>query len=204
MLDIGVLLSVFALIFVSELPDKTAIASLVLGTKYPLRWVFTGVAAAFVVHVIIAVAAGQVLTLLPQRAVECVIALLFLVGAFLIWREGSDDDDESAEAEAEAATAAKVGENASFWKVSSLGFGVIFIGEWGDLTQIMTANLSAKYDDPLTVGIAAVLALWSVALVAMLFGKSLLKVLPMRTITRIAAAVMVVLAIITLVSVIRG
>ncbi|WP_300677406.1 TMEM165/GDT1 family protein [Nocardioides sp.] len=199
MLDIGVLLTVFALIFVSELPDKTAIASLVLGTKFPLRWVFAGVAAAFVVHVVIAVAAGQVLTLLPHNAVEAVVAVLFLLGAVLIWREGSEDLEEEEEAEEAELDAAE--SKRSFWKVASLGFGVIFIGEWGDLTQIMTANLSAKYDDPLSVGIGAVLGLWGVALTAMLFGKTLLKVIPMRTITRIAAVVMVILAIITIVGI---
>jgi len=202
-LDIGVLLATFALIFVSELPDKTAIASLVLGTKFPLRWVFVGVAAAFVVHVVIAVAAGKVLTLLPHNAVESVIAVLFIIGAVLIWREGSEDAEELEAAEEEELEEATAGERKSLWKVAGLGFGVIFIGEWGDLTQIMTANLSAKYDDPLSVGIGAVLGLWGVALTAMLFGRTLLKVIPMRTITRIAAVVMVALAVVTIVGIIK-
>lgn len=202
MIDVGILLTVFALIFVSELPDKTAIASLVLGTRFPLRWVFAGVAAAFVLHVVIAVAAGQVLRLLPHDAVESVVAALFLVGAVLIWREGSEDE-ESAETDEETEAAAVPG-SAGFWKVAGLGFGVIFVGEWGDLTQIMTANLSAKYHDPLSVGVGAVLALWAVALSAMLFGKTLLQILPMKVITRVAAVVMVVLAVITVIGVIRG
>jgi Ca2+/H+ antiporter, TMEM165/GDT1 family len=202
-LDIGVLLATFALIFVSELPDKTAIASLVLGTRFPLRWVFVGVAAAFVVHVVIAVAAGKVLTLLPHNAVESVIAVLFILGAVLIWREGSEDTEELESAEEEGLEETATDERKSFWKVAGLGFGVIFIGEWGDLTQIMTANLSAKYDDPLSVGIGAVLGLWGVALTAMLFGRTLLKVIPMRTITRIAAVVMVALAVVTIVGIIK-
>ncbi|MFT4263911.1 MAG: TMEM165/GDT1 family protein [Nocardioides sp.] len=205
MIDIGTLLTVFALIFVSELPDKTAIASLVLGTRFPLRWVFAGVGAAFAVHVVIAVAAGHLLTLLPHRAVETVVGLLFLLGAFLIWREGSEDDEMlAAEESADEAEVADVPANASFWKVASVGFGVIFIGEWGDLTQIMTANLAARYEDPLSVGIGAVLGLWGVALTAMLFGRTLLRILPMKIITRVAAAVMVVLAVVTLVGAIRG
>lgn len=204
MLDIGVVLTAFALIFVSELPDKTAIASLVLGTKFPLRWVFAGVATAFVVHVVIAVAAGQLLTLLPQTIVESVIAVLFILGAVLIWREGSEDSDELEAAEEEALNDSDTpAEKKTFWKVSSLGFGVIFIGEWGDLTQIMTANLAAKYDDPLSVGLGAVLGLWGVALTAMLFGKSLLKVIPMRTITRVAAVIMVGLAVYTIVGIVQ-
>ena len=67
MLDIGVIATVFGLVFVAELPDKTAVAGLVLGTKFPARWVFTGVAAAFLVHVVIATAAGALLSLLAQN-----------------------------------------------------------------------------------------------------------------------------------------
>src|SRR3954462_15737226 len=80
-LSIAIIATVFALVFVAELPDKTAVAGLVLGTRFPVRWVFTGMAAAFAVHVIIAVAAGSLLSLLPRRPVEAVVAVLFLLGA---------------------------------------------------------------------------------------------------------------------------
>lgn len=193
MIEIGVIAATFGLIFVSELPDKTAIASLVLGTKYPWRWVFAGVAAAFFAHVVIAVAAGSVLALLPQKPLEAVVAVLFLLGAVLIWREGMEDEDElEAEEEAELA---ETPENAGIWRVASLAFGVIFVAEWGDLTQIMTANLAAKYHSPLSVGVGATLGLWAVGLLAILGGKSLLRVLPMKWITRVAALVMVALCI---------
>src|SRR6478752_7758490 len=129
MLQLGVVAATFGLIFVGELPDKTAIASLVLGTRFPWRWAFAGVAAAFLVHVLIAVAAGSLITLLPHQAVEAVVAVLFLIGAVLIWREGNEDEEElEAEEEAELAD---VPDTAGFWKVASLGFGVIIVAEWG-------------------------------------------------------------------------
>jgi putative Ca2+/H+ antiporter (TMEM165/GDT1 family) len=163
--------------------------------------VFAGVAAAFVVHVIVAVAAGSLLTLLPHRLVEAVVAGLFLLGAVLVWREGLDDPmEEEQKEEAEIPATDGLG----FWRVASLGFGVIFVAEWGDLTQIMTANLAAKYHDPIAVGIGAICALWSVALLAILGGRTLLKALPIRWITRIAAAVMVALAVISLVEAATG
>ncbi len=198
MLDFSVIVTVFALVFVAELPDKTAVAGLVLGTRFPWRWVFTGIAAAFVVHVVVAVAAGSLISLAPRRAVEAVVAVLFLLGAFLIWREGRDNDEEE---DAEAAT---VADDAGFFKIASLGFGVIFVAEWGDLTQIMTANLAAKYDNPLSVGIGAVLGLWAVGLIAILGGKTLLRFLPIVWITRVAAVVMVGLGIYSAVQVITG
>jgi len=198
MIDIAVVALVFGLIFVGELPDKSAIASLVLSTRFPWRWVFTGVAAAFLAHVLLAVAAGSVIRLLPHTYVEVVVGILFLVGAALIWREGNEDDEERAEEEAEEeAEIADVPATAGFGRVASLGFATIFIAEWGDLTQIMTANLAAKYHDPVSVAIGATLALWAVALLAMLGGKTLLRVLPMQWICRVAAVVMLGLSLYT-------
>jgi Ca2+/H+ antiporter, TMEM165/GDT1 family len=197
-LDLAVIATVFGLVFVAELPDKTAVAGLVLGAKFPARWVFTGIAAAFLVHVVIATAAGSLLSLLPRRPVEAVVAALFLLGAVLIWREGVEDEEEEEE------KVENVPESAGFLKVASLGFGVIFLAEWGDLTQILTANLAAKYHDPLSVGIGAVLGLWAVGLLAILGGKTLLRVLPIKWITRVAAVVMVALGIFSIVEAIQG
>jgi putative Ca2+/H+ antiporter (TMEM165/GDT1 family) len=196
--DLAVIATVFGLVFVAELPDKTAVAGLVLGARFPARWVFTGMAAAFLVHVVIATAAGSLLSLLPRRPVEAVVGVLFLVGAVLIWREGLEAEEE------EEAVVAAVPESAGFLKVATLGFGVIFVAEWGDLTQILTANLAAKYHDPLSVGLGAVLGLWAVGLLAILGGKTLLKVLPIKWITRIAAVVMLALAVYSIVVAIRG
>lgn len=205
MLDLGIVVTVFALAFVAELPDKSAVAGLVLGTRFPWPWVFTGVAAAFLTHVAIAVSAGQLLHLLPGRFVEALVAVLFLLGAWLIWREGAHYGDVESEGEAEAAEATTgTFDGAGFLKVASLGYGVIFIAEWGDLTQILTANLAAKYGDPLSVGVGVTLGLWAVALIAILGGRTLLKFLPMVWITRVAALVMVVLGVLSAVSAIRG
>jgi Ca2+/H+ antiporter, TMEM165/GDT1 family len=196
-MDIAVIATVFGLVFVGELPDKTAVAGLVLGTRFPWRWAYVGIAAAFLTHVVIAVAAGSLLTLLPHRAVESVVAVLFLFGAVLIWREGVEDEEE------EEAEVAAVADGAGFWRVAALGYGVIFLAEWGDLTQILTANLAAKYHDPVSVGIGAVVALWAVGLLAILGGKALLRILPLKWITRVAAVIMVGFGIYSIVEAVR-
>ena len=67
MISLTVIAVVFGVVFLAELPDKTALAGLMLGTRYRASYVFAGVAAAFAVHVALAVAAGSVLTLLPHR-----------------------------------------------------------------------------------------------------------------------------------------
>lgn len=198
MFSVAVAATVFGLIFLGELPDKTAVAGLVLGTRFPWRWVFTGMAAAFLTHVIIAVAVGSLISLLPRRPVEGIVAVMFLLAAVLIWREGLDQEATDAD------EGSPVSDDAGFWKVASLGYAVIFVAEWGDLTQILTANLAARYHDPLSVGVGATLGLWAVGLLAILGGKTLLTVLPIKWITRIAAVVMLVLAGISLVAAVRG
>lgn len=170
---------VFGVVFLAELPDKTALAGLVLGTRYRASYVFAGVAAAFLLHVVLAVAAGSVLTLLPQPIVQVVTGLLFLGGAAVLLFRKEEDEEQ-----------ARRPESQSFWKVSGAGFMLILVAEFGDLTQIMTANLAARYDDPLSVGLGAVLALWSVAGIGIVGGKALMKRVPLKAITRIAALLM--------------
>jgi Uncharacterized protein family UPF0016 len=60
------LLIVFGVIFVAELPDKTALASLVLATHYESLPVFLGASLALTLQSVIAVAAGGLLSTLPK------------------------------------------------------------------------------------------------------------------------------------------
>jgi putative Ca2+/H+ antiporter (TMEM165/GDT1 family) len=173
----------FGVIFLAELPDKTALASLLLGTRYRPGYVFVGVAAAFVVHVALAIAAGSLLTLLPHRWVQGVVGLLFLGGAAMLLLSRDEDEEE-----------VKAPADTGFWKVAAAGFSLILVAEFGDLTQIMTANLAARYGDPVSVAIGAVLGLWAVAALGIFGGRLLMKRVPLGLITKAAAAVMVVLA----------
>ena len=191
-----IILTVFVLVFLAELPDKTALASLVLGTRYRPIYVFTGAASAFVVHVCLAIAAGSLLTLLPHRVLEGVVAALFLMGAILMLRGRPEEEEEDLDI--------KEGTEPTFFRVSSTAFLVILVAEFGDLTQILTANLAAKYHDPISVGIGAVLGLWAVAGLAIVGGRGLLRVVPLTVITRIAAVIMLVLAGISIFNAVRG
>ena len=196
-MDLLVILTVFGIVFLAELPDKTALASLVLGTRYRPLHVFAGTAAAFLVHVVLAIAAGSLLALLPGRVLHAVVGALFLIGAVLLLR-GRHEEEEEEEL--------KLGGDkpATFRRVAAMSFGVILVAEFGDLTQIVTANLAAKYHDPISVGIGAVLGLWAVAGLAIVGGRGLLRVVPITVVTRIAAAIMGVLAVFSIVEAIRG
>ncbi|MER6536300.1 TMEM165/GDT1 family protein [Streptomyces sp. 900105755] len=193
MISITVTALVFGVIFLAELPDKTALAGLVLGTRYRASYVFAGVAAAFLLHAVLAVAAGSVLTLLPQQIVHALTGVLFLGGAaVLLLKKGEEEEEIRKPADQ------------SFWKVAGTGFMLILVAEFGDLTQIMTANLAARYDDPLSVGLGAVLGLWAVAGLGIVGGKALMKKVPLRLITQIAAVLMLALGVWSLWEAIAG
>jgi putative Ca2+/H+ antiporter (TMEM165/GDT1 family) len=171
-------------IFLGELPDKTMFASLVLSTKGRPLSVWAGAAAAFAVHVAIAVSIGVALfTILPRRAVDAAVAVIFLVGAGLALREARKERRHEEREEHLAEDGAKKHRHAAL-----TAFLVIFIAEWGDLTQILTANLAARLHSPLSVAVGSVLALWTVAALAVVGGRGLLRWVNVATI-RVATAV---------------
>ncbi|MGH9919890.1 MAG: TMEM165/GDT1 family protein [Nitrososphaerales archaeon] len=177
------ILITFPLIFLGELPDKTMFANLVMATRGKPRQVWLGAAGAFAVHVAIAVSVGvAIFVLLPRTAVDAVVSALFLGGAAYAWWLGGQATGEQAE------------RPVSDRSVMLTSFLVIFLAEWGDLTQILTANLAARYHSPIYVGIGAVLALWSVAALAVVSGQALLRVLDIGTIRKVTAIVLLGLA----------
>ena len=185
-MNLAIIAAVFPIIFVGELPDKTMFASLVMSTRGKPGSVWLGAAGTFVVHVAIATTIGVALfRLLPHRAVDGIVALMFLAGAALAIREGVRARDEEPLIEHEAASGRRV---------VTTAFIVIFMAEWGDLTQILTANLAAHYHSPLSVGIGAVLALWAVAALAVIGGQGVLRVVNIRTVRFVTAGLLVVLA----------
>ncbi len=152
-MSLGVLATVFALILVAELPDKTMIATLVMGSRARPLWVWLGASGAFVVHAAVAVAAGRLLELLPHRVLDAVVAVLFLGGAAYLLLV------PEAEEEARGEEAAEVEVPGKATKVVATAFGVILVGEIGDLTQLLTVNLVARFHQPLSVFAGASAAL---------------------------------------------
>ena len=188
-MDFAVVFAVFPIIFIGELPDKTMFASLVMSTRGRPALVWVGAAAAFAVHVVIAVTIGVALFhLLPHQALDAIVAGMFLVGAALALREAVKEKKQRQE---EVIVEREV---ASHRRVAVTAFLVIFLAEWGDLTQILTANLAAHYHDPISVAVGAALALWAVAGLAVIGGQSLLRYINLFTIRIVTAVVLVALA----------
>ena len=181
----------FLIVLPAELPDKTVLACLVMGSRYRPAFVFIGAAAAFAVHVALAVTAGSLIALLPHRPVQAVAGVLFLFGAVLLWRQYRQDSRDDTAEDAHPSR---------FLPVVAMAFAVVFAAEFGDLTQMLTVGLAVRYGDPLAVGIGSVLALWVAAGGAIIGGRSLLKIIPMTWLTRGAALVMLALAVASIVT----
>ena len=92
-------------------------------------------------HVVVAVAAGSLLGLLPDVVVKLVVAALFLTGSVLLFRAA-----RSAEAEEAVTDEQPVAATVAATVLGS--FGLVVLAEWGDLTQLATASLAAKSDEP--------------------------------------------------------
>lgn len=195
-MHIATVIATFVTIFVAELPDKTMIATVVLSARFRRpRAVWLGAATALTLQMAIAVAAGQVLGLLPDRVVQAGVAVLFSVGALVLWRSARRPGSVpigSTEAEGEPIHAAP---SRPALSVAATVFGIVFVAEWGDLTQLTAASLASN-GRPLSVFVGAALAMASVAAVGTLAGRALLRVLPEQLLHRIAAAIFAILAVI--------
>jgi len=177
--------AVFAVIFVGELPDKTMLASLVLSTRGRPLAVWLGSAAAFVVHVVIATTLGTVLfRLLPPHVVDAVVAAIFLVGAGIAAVEAIREHRHRGQPEPPEVPPSRPG------RIAVTAFTVIFVAEWGDLTQLLTANLAAHYHDPLSVATGAVLALWTASAIAVTSGQWLARVVDAVLVRALTAVVL--------------
>jgi len=196
--DLGIVLAVFPLIFFGELPDKTMFASLLLASRGRPVAVWVGASLAFVVHVVIAVSIGVALFhVLPDRAVDILVAVLFAIGAVLAFSESEAEEEAAAEDVIEHTLPRP-------HRVVATAFAVIFVAEWGDLTQVLTANLAARYHAPFSVAVGAVLALVSVAALATFSGKQLVRLLPGTLLRRVTGVACSIFAVVAVVAAIRG
>jgi Ca2+/H+ antiporter, TMEM165/GDT1 family len=196
-MDLVVVALTFGAIFVVELPDKTFIATLVLSTKFRPLLVWIGVGLAFAVQTLVAVGLGKVAGLLPDDVVHVATALMFLVGAAILLRTAGSADEEEAESESEYAAKVRPGSAGTLATVGT-SFLVLFAAEWGDLSQLLTLSLVAKYDDPVSVFLGAWGALLTVSGLAVIVGRLLLNHVRLSVLHYVGASVCVLMATLTI------
>ncbi|CAN5655935.1 TMEM165/GDT1 family protein [soil metagenome] len=180
----------FGTVFLAELPDKTMFATLVLTTRFrrPLA-VWVGVVSAFTMHVVLAVAVGATLRRLPTTPVHLAVAALFLIGGVVLLRAESTDE---ADAEVSAPT--------TFFRVALTSASVVGLAEFGDLTQLATAGIAARYSAPIAVALGALSALALVAALAVTAGRWIVQHVALRTVQRVAGVLFLVFGVVTAVA----
>jgi putative Ca2+/H+ antiporter (TMEM165/GDT1 family) len=191
-IDLLVVALAFGSIFVVELPDKTFIATLVMSTKMRPLFVWLGVALAFLVQTGVAVGVGTVASFLPEQLVRTAAALMFVIGAVILYRAARTADADEAEQEEEYA--ARADSAAHGFKVVATSFLVLFAAEWGDLSQLLTISLVAKYDDPASVFLGAWGALLAVSGLAVIVGRLLLQRIRLAVLHYLGATVCLLMA----------
>lgn len=201
-MDWQLILLSFGLIFPVELPDKTFVAALVLSTRYRPLAVWIGVGLAFGVQCLVAVTAGHAVSFLPDWVVHVLSTVMFLIGAVILLRAAPRAAAE--EEEQEKSFGQKASKEQQGWHAVATSFLVLFAAEWGDLSQILTLNLVAKYGSPVSVFVGAWVALLTVSGLAVLGGRVLLRYMRLSLLHYIAAGVCLVFAVVGVVQVATG
>ena len=80
-------------------------------------------------------------------------------------------------------------------KLFATTFGLIFIGEFGDKSQLAVLSLVARHQQPLPIFLGAAGALVIVTLIGAIFGQAVAELVPASTIRRIAAVAFVLMGV---------
>lgn len=190
-MDLAAIALTFGAIFLVELPDKTFLATLVLATRYRPVLVWIGVGLAFAVQTTVAVLLGHAVSFLPETVVQSAAAVMFLIGALLLFRESrahrrEAEADDGAEFVEKAKPATGIGAVVA-------SFLVLFAAEWGDLSQLLTISLVARYQAPFEVWLGALGALLAVSGLAVLAGRWLMQRIRLHVLFAIGGTVCLVL-----------
>ncbi|GAB4160145.1 MAG: TMEM165/GDT1 family protein [Cyanobacteria bacterium J069] len=187
------------LITVSELGDKTFFIGVILATQHRRSLVFVGVVAALALMTLISVMMGRVVSLFSPTVVHYAEVALFLAfGLQLLIKGWRMADEPCAEACEEAMETVTQSEQALPKRPTSLAvmlqaFGLTFLAEWGDRTQIATIGLAAA-KNPVGIAIGAILGHAICTAIAVIGGKLIAGRLSEKTLTLIGGALFLVFA----------
>ncbi|MDF5735745.1 MULTISPECIES: TMEM165/GDT1 family protein [unclassified Nostoc] len=189
------------LITVSELGDKTFFIAVILAMHHPRRLVFIGVTAALAAMTILSVLFGQAVSLLPKVYIHYAeIALFVAFGIKLLYDASKMPAACDTEVVEEAEAAVKKADLQLPKQKTSLAivieaFGLTFMAEWGDRTQIATIALAAG-NNPIGVTIGAILGHAICAAIAVIGGKMIAGRISERQLTLIGGCLFLVFGVV--------
>jgi putative Ca2+/H+ antiporter (TMEM165/GDT1 family) len=182
----SIILSSFLLLFLAELGDKTQLMAMTLAHRYRVGPVIAGIFLAFGLLNLLAVLVGEGLArAVPRELVLIAAGALFLGFAYRSWHDGEDED-------------ANLG-RAVPRRAFLTSFTLIFVAELGDKTQLAMIALAAKLQAIWSVFLGGTLALWTVSLLGVLLGSTLLRRIPKLWVHRAAAVLFLIFGLLALV-----
>ena len=197
-MDWSTLLSTLGLVFVAELGDKTQLAVVTQTCKHRKPWaVFLGASTALVAVTAIGAIGGQILgQFIPERVLRIVAALAFVVMGGLIIREALKEKKATPEDTCDCAEEMDCTPTPAWdWKAFSSTFGLLFVAELGDKTQLAVLSLAGKRGDVWPVFAGGALALTLVTALGVVGGQGLCKLIPERLLLWISAIAFIVMGI---------
>jgi putative Ca2+/H+ antiporter (TMEM165/GDT1 family) len=174
-MSLSLLLATYGTIFLAELVgDKNLYTISSLTVRFQMMPVMCGIALAFSGKMLAAVLLGRAIAELPSALVTGMSAATFFATGLIIWMKRPEGEPRKEE-------------GAQRWsRAVPVAFAAIFFSEWGDVGQIATATLAARYHAPLMVWLGATLALMTKGVLALTLGAGLCKRLP-RNVLRYGA-----------------
>ncbi len=173
-----------ALVFVAELGDKSQLMAMTFATRFRARTVIAGMGVACIVLNLVSSVAGDVLgRVLPEDVLRIVAGVVFLVfAAITAWSVRHVDPEEEVSVVPHSSRAL-------------VTVGLAFAAaEIGDKTMITTMTLATQYPWVWVWIGGSVGMLLSIAL-AVVLGKQILKVVPVRAVHVIAAVLFAALGL---------
>lgn len=183
----GIFVVIFGTVFLAELPDKTSLATMTLGSRYRALPVWIGGSLALLAQTVIALVAGRLLGLMPHPILKIIEVTLFWV--FALWMLKRDPEPEGSGSLVTSRGA-----------VLGRAFLLVFIAEFGDLTQMATALWASRLPHQIIlVGVAAGLALVLANGISTYAGKQLTRWIASTWIARGASAIFFVIGLVILI-----
>lgn len=160
------LLAAYLTVFTAELiGDKLLYTLSALATRYRGTPVLCGAGLAFIGKMFAAVLLGGLIAQFPAKIVAPLSAVTFFTMALALSFKRTDRQPVEKESDP--------------WpRAAAVSFAVVFFSEWGDMGQIAAATLSARFQAPLAIGVAATLAMLTKAALAVTIGKGLAEKVP--------------------------
>ncbi len=175
------------IVALAEMGDKTQLLALVLAVRFRKPWpIIAGILVATLANHGLAGALGAwITTVLGPQTLRWVVGLSFL--AMAAWILVPDRLDE-----------AGAPQNTSRWGVFGTTLAAFFLAEMGDKTQIATIMLAARYDAYFLVVAGTTLGMMLANAPVVWLGERVTRLVPLRVVHGVSAAVFVVLGLLAL------